>query len=252
MNFGGKVALITGASNGIGADTAVRLAKLGAKVSIVGRNEKRLNEVAEQIKKTGAPAPLAIVGDVTKDAERIVGETIEEFQQLNELVNNAGTGLFDGILTAKPTEFDRVFDINLRSVINLMQLCIPHPEKTHGNIVNVSSVAGLKPLRSYTTYGMSKAALDHLTKCAALDLAPKRIRVNSVSPSVIRTKIYESVGLSAGDYEKILDKVSAKYPVGRPGEAADIAEAIAFLADDERAAFVTGTLLLADGGKMLL
>lgn len=182
MNFNGKVVLITGASSGIGAGAARHLAQQGAKVAIVGRNEKRLNEVAEEIKKSGLARPLAIVADVTKDAERIVDETIKQFEKLDVLINNAGIGKQDNVIDADLSEFDRIFDTNIRSVIKLTKLCVPHLEKTKGNVVNVSSDAGLKPVEYLMSYCMSKAALNQFTRCSALDLAPKGIRVNAINP----------------------------------------------------------------------
>ena len=130
---------------------------MGAQVAIVGRNEVRLNGVANQIKSAGSPAPLAIVADVTKDSQRIVDETIKHFGKLDVLVNNAGVVIQDNVAEIKLSEFDRIFDINVRSVIVLTQLCIPHLEKTKGNVVNVSSVAGLRAVRNVLTYCMSKA-----------------------------------------------------------------------------------------------
>lgn len=182
MRFDGKVVLITGASSGIGADVARFMAKLGAKVSIVGRNEQRLNAVAEQIIKSNSPTPLPIVADVTKDTERIVNETIKHFRKLDILINNAGVAIKDNIVNVKMSEFDRIFDTNVRSVIQLTKLCVPHLEKTNGNVVNVSSTGGLKSFRNLLSYCISKAALDQFTKCSALDLASKKIRVNSINP----------------------------------------------------------------------
>lgn len=126
MSFDGKVVLITGASSGIGADEAKHLAGLGAQVSIVGRNQKRQDAVAEQIKNSGVPVPLAIVGDVTKDAERIVNETVKHFGKLDVLVNSAGIFTLDNISEADISEFDRIFNTNVRSVVTLTNLCIPH------------------------------------------------------------------------------------------------------------------------------
>lgn len=165
-----------GASSGIGAGAAEHLAKLGAQVAIVGRNAERTNQVAERIKKSGASV-LAIVADVTKDAERIINETIKKFGQLDVLVNNAGVVTQDNAATIGFAEFERVFNTNVRSVIELTKLAVPHLEKTAGNIVNISSVAGLKAIPNVTSYCISKAALDQFTKCSALDLAPKKIRV---------------------------------------------------------------------------
>lgn len=148
MSFDGKFVLVTGGSSGIGADAALHVAKLGAKVAIVGRNKNNLNDVAEKIKKSGALAPLVIVADVTKDAERIVEETIKNFRKLDVLVNNAGCLILDNFADVNMLEFDRQFDTNVRSAIYLTKLCVPHLEKTKGNIVNVSSIAGLRPIHN--------------------------------------------------------------------------------------------------------
>lgn len=176
MSFNEKVVLITGASSGIGANAARHLAKLGAKVAIVGRNEKRLNEVVDEITKSGSPPPLPIVADVTKDAQRIVDEIIKHFSKIDVLINNAGIVTQDTVIDAKLSEFDRIFDTNVRSVITLTELCVPYLEKEKGNIVNISSIAGLKAIRNVMSYCMSKAALDQFTKCSALDLASKGIQ----------------------------------------------------------------------------
>lgn len=251
MSFDGKVVLITGGSSGIGAGAARHLAKLGAKVSIIGRSEKRLSEVAEQIKQSGALAPLAIVADVTKDAKRIVDETIKYFGQLDVLINNAGIVITDTATKVQMPEFDRIFDINVRSVIILTKLCVPHLEQTKGNIVNVSSIGGLKPIRTVMSNCMTKAALDQFTKCSALDLASKGIRVNSINPSVIRTPIFETLGIPSQHVEKMLEDYKNKYPVGRIGNVSDTNAAIAFLADDKSASFLTGILLPVDGGCLI-
>ncbi|XP_055325884.1 uncharacterized oxidoreductase TM_0325-like [Sitodiplosis mosellana] len=251
MSFTGKVVIVTGASSGIGADAARHLAKLGAKVSIVGRNEKRLNQVAEQIKSAGSPAPLAIVADVTKDAQRIVDKTIKHFGKLDVLLNNAGIVIQDNVTEINLSEFDRIFDTNVRSVITLTKLSVPYLEKTKGNIVNVSSVAGLKAIPNIMTYCMSKAALDQFTKCSALDLAPKGIRVNSINPAAVRTPIFETFGVNEEQAEKMLEEYKKRYPLGRVGEVHDTSAAIAYLADDEVSSFLTGILLPVDGGSIV-
>lgn len=248
MSFSEKVVLITGASSGIGADAARHLAKLGAKVAIVGRNEKRLNEVVDEITKSGSPPPLPIVADVTKDAQRIVDETIKHFSKIDVLINNAGILTRDTVIDAKLSEFDRIFDTNVRSVITLTKLCVPHLEKEKGNIVNISSIAGLKAIRNVMSYCMSKAALDQFTKCSALDLASKKIRVNSVNPSVIRTPIFETLGILSEVAEHMFGEFEKRYPVGRIGEVSDTSAAIAYLADNNLASFITGVLLPVDGG----
>lgn len=251
MSFNGKVILITGASSGIGADAARHFTKLGAKLSITDINEKRLSEVAEELRKSGTSYPLAIVADVTKEAERIINETIKHFQQLDVLINNAGVVVMDNVIGVNMSEFDRVFDVNVRSAITLTKLCVPHLEKTAGNVVNVSSVGGLKAKVDSMTYCMSKAALDQFTKCSALDLASRGIRVNSINPAAIRTRLYESYGSDQDQYEKRLQERESRYPLGRVGNVADTSAAIAYLADNSAASFITGVLLPVDGGAFV-
>lgn len=164
MSFTNKVILITGSSSGIGAGAAMHLAKKGATIVLVGRNEQRLKEVSEKIKKAGGPTPLAIVGDVTVDAERIISETIAHFGKLDVLVNNAGFTHKDSIETVDLAEYDRVMNTNVRSVIELTKLAVPHLEKTQGNILNVSSASGLRVKPNFFSYCISKAAINQLTK----------------------------------------------------------------------------------------
>lgn len=227
MSFCGKVALITGASSGIGADAARHLAKLGASVSIVGRNEKRLNEVAERIIKSGSPKPLPIVADVTKDAKRIIDETVKQFGQIDVLVNNAGVFRVDSVVDFNVNEYDKLMDINLRSAIVLTNLAVPYLEKTRGNVINVSSDSGITAYSNYMSYCVSKAGLDQFTKCAAIGLAEKKIRVNSINPGDIRTPIMGTIGLDVDEY---YEKAKKAYLVGRVGEVSDTSAAIEFLA----------------------
>lgn len=174
MDFDGRVILITGAGSGIGAAAACHLSKLGAKVSIVDRDQKALYVVAEQLKKLKSTDLLAIVADVTTDAKQIIDATINHFGQLDVLINSAAIAIKDNVNNAKTSQFYRVLDTNVRSVITLTKLCVPYLEKTKGNVVNVSSATC--PVRNTLTYCISKAALDQFTKCSALDLAPKGIR----------------------------------------------------------------------------
>lgn len=249
MSFTDKVILITGASSGIGADAARHLAKLGGKVALVGRNEQRLNNVADQIKAAGSPIPLVIVADVTVDSERIINETIQHFGQLNILINNAGILTQNNIETIDLADYDRIMNTNVRSVIALTKLAVPHLEKTKGNILNVSSAAGLRPKPNVLAYCISKSAINMFTKCTALDLAPKGIRVNALNPVAIRTKIFETSGLVADDANAFFDSFKNIYPVGRVGEVSDTSYAIQFLVDDS-ASFFTGVLLPVDGGAL--
>jgi len=247
MSFTGKVIIVTGASSGIGADAARHLAKLGGQLSLVGRNKDLLNGVADEIRNSGSSVPpLVIVADVTKDAERIINQTVKHFGKLDVLVNNAGiAGIAgsDSINNFDVTQFDNILNTNLRAVAILTALAVPHLEKTKGNIVNISSVAGMKSLPATLSYGMSKAALDQFTKCVALDLAPKGIRVNSINPAAIRTPIFGKIGWTSSQVEEF----AATHPIGRIGEVSDTSDAIAYVASDS-ASFITGILLPVDGG----
>lgn len=252
MSFTGKIILITGGSSGIGADAAIHLAKLGASVAIVGRNAERLNEVAEQIRLSGSPEPFAVIADVTKDTERIISETIQRFGKLDVLINNAGiirnnSGEPLGALDT----FDQIFNTNVRSVLALTKLAVPHLEKTKGNVINISSIAGTVTSSRHTAYAISKSAIDHLTRCAAVELAPKGIRVNAVKPGLIQTPIFENGGLNSRDVKEIYDSAQLTYPLGRTGVVEDTTAAIVFLANDT-ASFITGHLLYVDGGKHLV
>lgn len=193
MDFRDKVVLVTGASSGIGAETARLLSKLGGKLVLVGRNQKRLEKVASEINGSDTATasnessiqivpPLTIVADLTKDCQRIIDQTIEHFGQLDVLVNNAGVNVEVPVMEAQMDKFDLIFNTNVRSVIELSKLAVPHLEKTKGNIVNVSSICGLVPVYSSTFYSMSKAALDQFTKCSSNEFAKRGIRVNSVNP----------------------------------------------------------------------
>lgn len=249
MSFNGKVVLVTGASSGIGADVAHHFAtKLGAKVAIVGRNENRLNAAADEIKKCGGSAPLVITADVTKDASRIIDETIEEFGRLDVLINNAGYGDCTPILEADIEIFDRLMETNVRSAIILTKLATPYLEKTNGNVINVSSIAGIIPYKEHF-YSISKAALNQFTKVMANELGPRGIRINAINPGFIKTGAFDAAGWTEEQKQTLFNKIGKKNPLGRIGEVADTTKLMAFLASED-AAFITGCLYVVDGGGM--
>lgn len=190
------------------------------------------------------------MADVSKDTQRIIDETIKEFGQLDVLINNAGYGKQDNIENIDLDEYDRLMDVNVTSVIKLSKLAVPYLAKTKGNILNVSSAAGLRPKPSFLSYCMSKAAVNQFTKCCALDLAPKRIRVNAINPVAIRTTFFDTNGIcNAEETEKFFDSFKDIYPVGRVGETSDTSAAIEYLCGDQ-ASFITGHLLPVDGGAL--
>ncbi|CAG2106499.1 unnamed protein product [Medioppia subpectinata] len=253
-DFSGKVALITGSSSGIGAATALLLAKSGANVVITGRNADNVSKVCEECTKLSPKGlkALPVVADVTKEADldRLLDTTIKTFGKLDILVNNAGFGSFSQISDAEYLKTQRsVFETNLNSVIYLTHKSIQYLKKTKGNIINISSVAGIQSAKGMSGYCMSKAALDMFTKCIAVDLGSKGIRVNSVNPGAVRTNILRDMPVTDEQTNAIWDAMSSIYPVGRCGESVDIANAVAYLASDQ-ASFVTGTILVADGGHL--
>ncbi|XP_036320185.1 uncharacterized oxidoreductase TM_0325-like [Rhagoletis pomonella] len=252
MSLSGKVVIVTGASSGIGATTAEAFARHGAKVALVGRNEANLKASEAACKAANDKAELLlIIADVTVDAERIINETVRKFGQLDVLVNNAGIGAFGSILDIDVDQFDAIFNTNLRSVFLLTKFAAPHLIKTQGNIVNVSSVAGLRAFPDFSVYCTSKAALDQFTRCIALDLAPHNVRVNAVNPAVIITDFSIRMGVSKEDYAKYLEQCKSTHALGRVGSTKEVADAIIFLANNT-ASFITGTTLPVDGGKTLL
>ncbi|XP_054728191.1 uncharacterized oxidoreductase TM_0325-like [Anastrepha obliqua] len=249
MSLAGKVVIVTGASSGIGATTAEAFAKHGAKVVLVGRNETNLKAAEAACKAANNKVQLlSIIADVTVDAERIIKTTIDKFGQLDVLVNNAGIAEPGHILEIDVEQFDRIMNTNLRSVFLLTKFAAPHLVKAQGNIVNVSSVAGLRSFPDRSSYCTSKAALDQFTRCIALDLAAKNVRVNSVNPGVIVTDIFRRMGMSEEEYAKYLEHSKGTHALGRVGSTKEVADAIIFFAS-ESASFITGATLPIDGGR---
>ncbi|XP_058118664.1 uncharacterized oxidoreductase TM_0325-like [Anopheles ziemanni] len=254
MDFSGKVVIITGASSGIGAATAKYLTNLGASCVLAARNESKLAEVQAACKALGKVDPLIVVTDVTKpaDNERLVKLTVAKFGRIDVLVNNAGKGAFGTIETADIEQFEDILNTNLKSVFTLTKLALPHLLASKGNIVNVSSVAGTNSFANALSYCVSKAALDQFTRCTALDLAPKGVRVNSVNPAVIITDFQLTMGMDKDAYATYLKNCESTHPLGRVGTGEEVAASIAFLACDKTASFTTGTCLFVDGGKHIL
>jgi len=253
FDFKNKVVIVSGSSSGIGAGSAELFAKYGAKVVITGRNEKKLKNVVEVIKKASPTRqkPLSIVADITKESEMetIINLTLKEFGQIDILVNNAGAVFpYKGIADSSALKsYQTTIDTNLKSAFYLSHLAIPHLEKTKGNIINISSIAALSPTPTYGPYCISKAAMDMFTKCLALEVGPKGIRVNSVNPGIIRTDIVANMGVPSEEVNKFYDAGKERSPLGLIGESNDIARAIAYLASEK---FISGTIFVVDGGAL--
>jgi NAD(P)-dependent dehydrogenase (short-subunit alcohol dehydrogenase family) len=244
-----KVCIITGGSSGIGRAAALLFAENGAKVVAVGRSEKELNALRDEAQYCAGTLKIQFA-DVTEatQIEKVVNNTIDAFGQIDVLVNAAGIILNGSIENTMPDDWDKMMNINVRVVFSLMQKCVPHLEKTKGNIVNVSSVAGTRAFPNLLAYGVSKAAVDQLTRCAALDLAPKGVRVNAVNPGVVVTSLHKRGGMSEENYEQFLENSKKTHPIGRVGEPREIAELIYYLAS-EKAGWITGATYAIDGGR---
>lgn len=189
--------------------------------------------------------PLVILADISIDgeAERIINATIDRFHHLDILINNAGFVVPGSIENTKVDDFDSIMKTNVRGAFVLTQLAVPHLIATKGNIVNVSSVAGLRQFENLLAYCMSKAALDQFTRCVALELAGKGVRVNSVNPAAIDTLNTPEQSAAMEEYGKI-------HPIGRVGRLNEVVSAIATLASDD-ASYLTGVLLPVDGGMSI-
>ncbi|XP_013380564.1 uncharacterized protein LOC106151726 [Lingula anatina] len=247
-----KVVIITGASSGIGQGTAIHMASLGCKLTISGRKMDNLQKTAQMCEEQGlAKEKILIVGgDVTDDAamRELVEKTIDYYGQLDVLVNSAGIVINHNCENIKIEDYDTMMNINCRSVVYLCSLAIPHLVKTKGTIVNVSSVTGLRSFPNVLSYCMSKAALDQYTRCAALELAPKQVRVNAVNPGVIVTEIHKRGGMSEEQYAQFLARTKTTHALGRPGTVDEVAKCISFLASDD-SSFITGATVPIDGGR---
>jgi NAD(P)-dependent dehydrogenase (short-subunit alcohol dehydrogenase family) len=244
-------AIVTGASSGIGRASAEAFAASGYGVLAVGRDVAALDELSSGVARNGGHCvPLA--ADLTEDGaiEGIVPAALAAFGRLDVLVNAAGIIGSGTIETTQVEDADYMMGVNVRAPLMLMQAAVPALVETRGTIVNVSSVAGLRAFPGVLAYCISKAALDQLTRCAALELAPKGIRVNAVNPGVVISALHRRSGMNEDSYAAFLEHSRSTHPLGRVGTPAEIAELILFLASN-RAGWITGETISIDGGRHL-
>ncbi|WP_026425088.1 SDR family oxidoreductase [Actinokineospora inagensis] len=246
--FTGKVALVTGASRGIGLAIAAELARRGAAVAITSRKQPDLDEAAASIlAEVPGARVLAVAGNTGRDADRadVVERTVGELGGLDVLVNNTGINPVYGPLVGVDLDGVRkIFDTNVVAALGYVQLAHRAWLREHGgSIVNIASVAGLRPSGALAAYGASKAALLLLTEELAAQLGPD-IRVNAVAPGVVKTRF------AAALYEGREQEAAAAYPLGRLGTPRDVAEVVAFLASP-RASWITGETIRVDGGLLV-
>lgn len=249
MRLEGKTALITGGGDGIGRATALLFCEEGAKVGIMGRTESSLQGVVDEAK--GPGEITAFQGDVSKeqDVKRAVNDFYKQYGKIDILFNNAGIYEAGSVVETSMEVWDRTMDINVKGVFLVSKYVIPLMAKSGGGaVINNSSVLGIVGMENCVAYNASKGAVRQITKSMALDHAGQNIRVNSVCPGYIKTKMDPEFMGNPPDAEEQLDKIAADMiPLVRRAEAVEVGHAVLYLASDD-AKYVTGSDLVIDGG----
>ena len=249
MRLGDKVAIVTGAGSGIGRATANLFAKEGAKVVVADIESSLGKETVEEISKNGGTA-VQVVADVSKadEVRAMIKTCIANFGKLDILFNNAGIEGPRGLLwKMKEDDWNRVIDVNLKSVFLGCKYAIPHMKRTEGSIINTASELGLVGSASHPAYSASKGGIIALTRSLALQCAPYGIRVNCICPGATETPLLVRF-VGEKQRERELRKVTQEIPLRRLGKPIDIAYAALYLASEE-SSFVTGSILVVDGGS---
>ena len=246
FRLNGKIALITGASKGIGEAMARGLAEFGARVVVSSRNQAAVDEVAAAFQADGLDA-IAIAANIghREDIDRLVERTVERCGGIDIIINNAAANpVFGPIQETDERAFDKIIDVNLKGPFELCKKAYPVlKERGGGSIINLSSIGGITPEQFIGIYSVSKAAINSLTKAMAQDWGKDNIRVNAICPGLIKTRFSEALWRNDAILQRFVDNI----PLGRPGQADDIAGLAVFLASDA-AAYCTGGIYMVDGG----
>jgi NAD(P)-dependent dehydrogenase (short-subunit alcohol dehydrogenase family) len=247
-----KVAIVTGAGMGIGQASAIALAAAGARVAVADINDQEGQRTVTLIQKAGGEAfyQVADVGR-TDDVERLINVTADRFGRLDILVNNVGVALGGAVIETSEEDWNRVININLTSVWRGMKHALPLMIKGGGgSIVNISSVQAVLGFLGYAAYAASKGGIISLTQQAAVEYAPRKIRINALLPGTIMTPLNERLFASIDDPQTLINTWNSMHPLGRFGQPEEVAAAVVFLASDE-ASFITGECLRVDGGMVV-
>jgi len=243
----GKVAVVTGASKGIGASIAEHLASEGASVVVnYSTSKSGADAVVTRITEKGGKA-ISVQADVSKpkDITRLFAQTKAAYGKLDILVNNAGIYEFTPLESVTPEHFHKQFDLNVLGLLLTTQEAVKLIGDSGGSILNISSIVGPMPVQTASVYSATKAAVDALTVALSKELGPKKIRVNSLNPGMVETEGLHSAGFAESDFRKM---VESQTPLGRIGQPQDIAGAAVFFASDD-AGWLTGQTLILAGGQ---
>ncbi len=246
QKLAGKVAVVTGASKGIGASIATHLAAAGAAVVVnYAKSKEGADRVAAEIARGGGKA-VAVQADVAKpdDVRRLFAETKKAFGKLDVLVNNAGIFEFAPLEAVTPEHFHRQFDLNVLGLLLVTQEAVKLFGPSGGSVVNISSVVSTKAPPGTAVYSATKAAVDAVTRSLAKELGPRKVRVNSINPGMVETEGFHAAGIAESDFRK---QTEAQTPLGRIGQPQDVAPAAVFLASPD-ASWITGETFYISGG----
>lgn len=248
MKLKDKVAIVTGGGQGIGFAIGSRYAREGCSVIFADINSKNVQRAVEEVKKEGGEA-MAVSADVTKpqDVDGMIEASFRKYGRIDILVNNAGNRPITSFLETSDEEWDYMIRLNLSSVFYCSRRAVPYLEKEHGKIINMASIGGLRGFNNRASYCAAKAGVVNLTKAMAIELAPKKIRVNCIAPGVTLTPLTAHYATAQDADSMVMMNLLNSLPAGRWGEPKDIAAAALFLASDE-SEYILGITLSVDGG----
>jgi dehydrogenase/reductase SDR family protein 4 len=249
LTLAGKVAVVSGASRGIGRAIAELFAREGATVVICGRKQETLLQAAAEMKDcAGRVYPLACHVGRARDIQHLVDTAHREFGKIDILVNNAATNIAqEPVLQVDEAKFDKMIEVNLKSVFRFIQAVAPGMcQRGSGSIINIASIAGLRPQVHGMLYSMTKAALIMMTQSYALELGPRGVRVNAIAPGLVQTVLSEYFWKDAEKLRQVIETQPIKH-LGQPHEIAEVALLLA----GDRGSYLTGQTLVVDGGRLL-